>query len=142
MDLGGCEMMGDERIKGKVREAVQTGAQTKVQTGAQSLSFVNAPFLSCAASVTGKKEGEGPLGRLFDHVSGDDLFGENTWEAAESAMQKLACSLTLQKAGRKASEIRYLFGGDLLRQGTATSQGVEGFDIPMFGLYGACSTAG
>ena len=46
--------MGDERIKGKVREAVQTGAQTKVQTGAQSLSFVNAPFLSCAASVTGK----------------------------------------------------------------------------------------
>ena len=142
MDLGGCEMMGDERIKGKVRKAVQTGAQTKVQTGAQSLSFVNAPFLSCAASVTGKKEGEGPLGRLFDHVSGDDLFGENTWEAAESAMQKLACSLTLQKAGRKASEIRYLFGGDLLRQGTATSQGVEGFDIPMFGLYGACSTAG
>ena len=51
--------------------------------------------------------------------------GENTWEAAESAMQKLACSLTLQKAGRKASEIRYLFGGDLLRQGTATSQGVR-----------------
>ena len=80
---------------------MQTGAQTKVQTGAQSLSFVNAPFLSCAASVTGKKEGEGPLGRLFDHVSGDDLFGENTWEAAESAMQKLACSLTLQKAGRE-----------------------------------------
>ena len=58
MDLGGCEMMGDEWIKGKIREAVQTGAQTQVQTGAQSLSFVNAPFLSCAASVTGKKEGE------------------------------------------------------------------------------------
>ena len=81
--------MGDERIKGKVREAVQTGAQTKVQTGAQSLSVVNAPFLSCAASVTGKKEGEGPLGRLFDHVSGDraEGFGDpvSVWRGSSPA---------------------------------------------------------
>ena len=39
-------------------------------------------------------------------------------------------------------EIRYLFGGDLLRQGIATSMGVEELKIPMFGLFGACSTSG
>ena len=30
----------------------------------------------------------------------------------------------------------------LLRQGIATSMGVEELQIPMFGLYGACSTSG
>lgn len=110
--------------------------------GAQSIAFDQAPYLWKGASVVGKKEGEGPLGSLFDLVEPQDLFGEDTWEAAEGAMQKEACKLVLKKAGLKPQEVRYLFGGDLLRQGTATSQGVEDFQIPMFGLYGACSTAG
>lgn len=110
--------------------------------GAQSIAFDQTPYLEKGASVVGKKEGEGPLGELFDLVEPQDLFGENTWEAAEGAMQKEACRLVLKKAGLKPQEIRYLFGGDLLRQGTATSQGVEDFQIPMFGLYGACSTSG
>lgn len=32
--------------------------------------------------------------------------------------------------------------GDLLRQGVATSAGVESLQIPLFGLFGACSTSG
>ena len=72
----------------------------------------------------------------------DNLFGEQTWEAAESRMQKEACVLALEKAGIDAKEVRYLYGGDLLRQGIATSMGVEALQIPMFGLYGACSTSG
>lgn len=110
--------------------------------GKQSLKFKQAPYLTFAASVAGKKEGEGPLGALFDFVETEDLFGESTWEAAESAMQKIACSLVLEKAGTEPEDVRYLFGGDLLRQGVATSMGVESLGIPMFGLYGACSTAG
>ena len=72
----------------------------------------------------------------------EDLFGENTWEEAESTMQKEACLLALGKAHLAPESIRYLFGGDLLRQGVATSMGVETLQIPMFGLYGACSTSG
>ena len=56
--------------------------------GKQSLAFEQTPYLTCAASVAGKKEGEGPLGALFDYVEKEDLFGENSWEAAEGAMQK------------------------------------------------------
>ena len=70
------------------------------------------------------------------------MFGENTWEAAESKMQKKACITALQKAGIGPEKVRYLYGGDLLRQGIATSMGVEELQIPMFGLYGACSTSG
>lgn len=109
--------------------------------GAQSLAFTDAPYLITSGSVVGKKEGEGPLGNLFDMV-GDNLFGAKTWEEAESTMQSEACMLTLGKAHVSADRVRYLYGGDLLRQGIATSMGVEKLHIPMFGLFGACSTSG
>ena len=114
----------------------------QIVKGSQSLIFANAPYLISAASVTGSKEAEGPLGKLFDMTSEDDLFGAKTWEEAESTMQKEACVLALGKAHVAAEDVRYLFGGDLLRQGIATSMGVEGLQIPIFGLYGACSTSG
>lgn len=110
--------------------------------GSQSLVFARAPYILSAASVAGSKEAEGPLGKLFDMTNQDDLFGADTWEEAESNMQKEACVLALGKAHVNADEVRYLFGGDLLRQGIATSMGVEALQIPMFGLYGACSTSG
>ena len=110
--------------------------------GKQSIAFKASPYIEESASVVGKKEGEGPLGSRFDMVGLDDMFGEDTWEKAESSMQKEACQLALGKAHLTAGAIRYLFGGDLLRQGVATSLGVEQLQIPMFGLYGACSTMG
>ena len=61
--------------------------------GSQSIQFDKSPFLISSGSIVGKKEGEGPLGNLFDVVGEDDLFGEKTWEAAESTMQKEACLL-------------------------------------------------
>ena len=110
--------------------------------GSQSIQFEKAPYLISSGSIVGKKEGEGPLGKKFDMVGEDDLFGEETWELAESTMQKQACLLALGKAGVTPKEVRYLYGGDLLRQGVATSMGTEELHIPMFGLYGACSTSG
>lgn len=110
--------------------------------GSQSIEFENPPFLICSGNIVGKKESEGPLGELFDKMDPSDLFGKNTWEAAESKMQKEACLGTLRKAGIGPEAVRYLYGGDLLRQGIATSMGAEALQIPMFGLYGACSTSG
>lgn len=110
--------------------------------GSQSIAFAESPYIINTGSVVGSKEAEGPLGKLFDMVNEDDLFGASTWEEAESTMQKEACVLALGKAQKEAGEIRFIFGGDLLRQGIATSMGVEELQIPMFGLYGACSTSG
>ena len=110
--------------------------------GTQSIAFSESPYLVSAGSVAGKKEGEGPLGKYFDIASEDDLFGEKTWELAEGTIQKLACKLALKNAGVQPEEVRYLFGGDLLRQGIATSMGAEELQIPVFGLFGACSTSG
>lgn len=114
----------------------------EVQMGEQSLQFSEAPYIISSASIVGKKEGEGPLGNCFDVVGEDDKFGQNTWEEAESTLQKEAFSMAVGKAGLKKEEIRYLFSGDLLGQEIATSFGVMDYQIPLFGLYGACSTCG
>ena len=113
-----------------------------MQVGKQSLQFMEAPFIISSANVVGKKEGEGPLGKCFDVICEDDKFGEDTWEESESALQKQAVALTLEKAEVKAEDIRYLFAGDLLGQNIATSFGLMDYKIPLFGLYGACSTCG
>ena len=113
-----------------------------VQVGKQSLQFAEAPYIISSASIVGKKEGEGPLGNCFDVIGEDDKFGADTWEEAESTLQKEAFSMAVGKAGMKAEDIRYLFSGDLLGQTIATSFGLMDYQVPLFGLYGACSTCG
>ena len=58
------------------------------QVGSGSLCFAKAPFIIGTASVVGTKEGEGPLADAFDCIGPDDKFGQQTWEAAESSLQK------------------------------------------------------
>lgn len=112
------------------------------QKGNGSLCFSKAPLIISTASVVGAKEGDGPLKDYFDVIGNDDKFGEDNWEAAESALQKEALILTVGKINRKAADVRYLFAGDLLGQTIASSFGLKDFNIPLFGLYGACSTCG
>ncbi len=113
------------------------------QVGSGSLCFSKTPFIISTASIVGKKEGEGPLSACFDVIGqGDEKFGADTWEAAESTLQKEALNLTLGKVNKKSSDVRYLFAGDLLGQTIASSFGLKDFEIPLFGLYGACSTCG
>lgn len=82
------------------------------------------------------------MGNLFDLVEQDDRMGKKNWEEAESELQKKAAKLALDKAGLLPGDIRYLFAGDLLGQLIATSFGLMELEIPLFGLYGACSTMG
>ena len=70
------------------------------------------------------------------------MLGEENWEKAESMLQIKAIQLALEKAGKIPQQIRYIFAGDLLGQLIATSFGVEELEIPLFGLYGSCSTCG
>lgn len=113
-----------------------------MKVGKASIKFENPPRIVGTASVVGEKEGGGPLGQLFDIVEKDPMMGKDNWEQAESAMQKKAADLAIEHAGLVRTQIRYLFAGDLLGQLIATSFGTVDLDLPMFGLYGACSTMG
>ena len=70
------------------------------------------------------------------------MAGQASWVEAESALQKRAAQMAIKKAGPSCGPVRYLFAGDLLGQLIATSFGVMDLQIPLFGLYGACSTMG
>ena len=96
-------------------------------------------FLSYASAV-GKKEGKGPLNKYFDYIANDDLLNQKSWEKAESMFQQKAVELALKKAKLSAGDIDVIFSGDLNAQLHATSFGLVDFNIPIMGLYGACST--
>ncbi len=97
-------------------------------------------YINGGYSSVGKLEGEGPLGSCFDFVSDDATFGSKSWEQAENAMVKNTVSGALTKVGCTSDDIDCIFAGDLLNQCTGTSFGIADYDIPFYGLYGACST--
>lgn len=115
---------------------------TTKKLGEQTIALSHPPSLAAWANVAGKKEGEGPLASTFDYLDTDDTFGEATWEKSESAMQKQALGLALNKAGQAASALDWLFAGDLLNQCISSSYAARDQQLPFFGLYGACSTMG
>lgn len=110
--------------------------------GTQSIRFSNPPVIEGWASVAGKKESQGPLGKYFDVASDTDMFSAKNWEEAESKMQMSAVRAAISKAGIKKEDVDYIVAGDLLGQLMATSFGIKSLDIPLFGVYGACSTMG
>lgn len=114
-----------------------------MRIGKASIKFEKPPCIVGAASVVGRKEGNGPLGNCFDQVEEDDMFGMDSWELAESECQKRTFLAALQDAQLKdRKKPDFLFAGDLLNQLTASSFGLLDFELPLFGLYGACSTMG
>lgn len=119
-----------------------TEAEMNQKLGRASVRPEKPVYILNSASAVGTKEGQGPLGLLFDKVGEDDMFGCATWEEAESTLQKDAVYLALEKAGIQPEEISFVFAGDLLGQSIATSFGISTYQIPLLGVYGACSTCG
>jgi len=98
------------------------------------------PSIHSYASVVGQKEGEGPLGSCFDMVEQDAHFGQQTWEQAESEMLKRTVNKAITKGGLVPDNIDYMFAGDLLNQCISSTYGLRDFNVPILGIYGACST--
>jgi len=105
-----------------------------------TITLQNRPRIVSGAAIAGKKEGDGPLRADFDQIIEDDLFGEETWEKAESRLQYTAGTLAIRKAGLTPEQIGVALGGDLLNQIMATALSARELGIPFLGLYGACST--
>ncbi len=89
-----------------------------------------------------RKEGEGPLGNLFDKVAQEALYGEDSWEKAESKFVTEALQLAVEKAGKKWKiwiiycVVTCLINVQVLHLVSKISK------FPIFGLFGACSTMG
>ncbi len=108
--------------------------------GKQTIELERKIGILDSAAVVGQKEGEGPLSRFFDYSSPDIMFGEDSFERAESKMVSKSCEKTLEKAGLSLTDIDLICGGDLLNQCAASHFAHRNNGIPFIGLYGACST--
>lgn len=110
------------------------------RTGRFTLEFDSLPRIIGAAASVGKTEGEGPLADAFDLVNENDGVGCATWEHAEAQLVNQAAQLAMIKAGINKEAVDLVFAGDLLNQCTASTFGLRELNIPVAGLFGACST--
>lgn len=108
--------------------------------GRQTVCFENPPVILNTYSIGGVKESEGPLKADFDKILDDDKWGEDSWEKAETKLQKEAVQGAMSGAGVQPENVDYIFAGDLQNQCVGTHYAMRGMDIPFFGIYGACST--
>lgn len=106
----------------------------------QTIFFKQPPLITHWASVAGRREGRGPLGRQFDTVCPQTSMGSPFWEHAETLYQQTCYQLLQQKSGLADSDLQALFAGDLQAQCTASSYHARTCHVPYLGQYGACST--
>lgn len=106
----------------------------------QTVIFPNPPAITSWASMVGPKEGAGPWGQDFDWIMEDYMFGEKTWEKAESKLLRESIKLAINKANLTIDDIEVFLAGDLLNQTVSSNYAARELGIPYLGLYGACST--
>lgn len=112
----------------------------KKRIGNRTVKLENEPIILSTASIVGPKEARGPLKDYFDMTLEDDLFGEKSWEFAESKMVQTVIKNAIEKANKSIDDINYMVAGDLLNQLLSTSFAAREVNIPFLGVYGACST--
>ena len=110
--------------------------------GKQSILFEKNISIRETSSIVGKKEGEGPLSEFFDIIVEDSMFGQESWEKAESEFVNANIKNLIEKSNLTNDKIDYIITGDLLNQCCGSTFGVKNFNIPLFSIFGACSTMG
>ena len=116
--------------------------QERKRQGKQSFLFSRPIRIQASACFGGAMEQQGPLGAYLDGYDESGKFEGENWEESESRLLRKTIECAIEKAGKQKEEVEFLFCGDLLRQMTASSFGVKSLQIPVFGVYGACSTMG
>ena len=108
--------------------------------GKQTIKFDNPPTILNTAAIVGPKEADGPLAKYFDKCLEDEMWGEKSWEKAESKIVKETVNTLVSKSGISTNKIEYCFAGDLINQCISSTFGLRELNVPFYGIFGACST--
>ena len=94
----------------------------------------NNVYLKDYYSIAGEKEAKGNI--KYDFVLSDYYFDMDTYEKAESKMQKMVLDYLFMKDDR----CQVVVGGDLSNQLSILSKTMENYPVSFEGVYSACST--
>lgn len=106
----------------------------------RTIYFKNKPTIIGGSSVAGPKEGHGQISKYIDIKLDDDMFGQDTFEKAETKILYTAIKTSIEKTKKKQEEIDVIISGDLLNQIIASTFSVRNFAIGFLGIYNACAT--
>ncbi len=106
----------------------------------RTIYFKNKPKIISTSSVAGPKECSGSIGKFFETKLDDDMFGEKTFEKAETKMLFTAISGAIKNSKKNENEIDAIIAGDLLNQIIASTFSARNFKCGYLGVYNACAT--
>lgn len=111
-----------------------------MKKGKHSFFTENPVYIRSSYTIVGPKEGESNFAEYFDTVLKNDLWGEKSFEKAESKMHREAIRGAVCKGGLDFEKVDFMLAGDLLNELSASSLAMRYFQVPFIGLYNACST--
>lgn len=106
----------------------------------RTIFFRNRPTITATSSIAGPKECSGSIGKFIQTKLSDDMYGEKTFEKAESRMLFTSIKNSIINAGKNESDIDAIISGDLLDQIIASTFSARNFDTGYLGVYNACAT--
>ncbi|MBE7087791.1 MAG: stage V sporulation protein AD [Clostridiales bacterium] len=106
----------------------------------RTIYFKNKPCIIATSSIAGPKESEGCISKYIETRLDDDMFGESTFEKAETKLLYHALIGAMKNADKSEDEIDLIIAGDLLNQIIASTFSVRNFQIGYMGVYNACAT--
>ena len=81
-----------------------------------TIFFKNKPIIIGVSSVAGPKESNGCIGKYIETKLKSDMFGENTFEKAETKMLYTALKNSIRNSNKEERDIDCILAGDLLNQ--------------------------
>lgn len=106
----------------------------------RTIFFKNKPIILATSSIAGPKESMGSINKFIERKLDDDMFGEKTYEKAESKMILTVINKVIQNAKLPKEQIDTIIAGDLLNQIISSTFAVRNFSTGYLGVYNACAT--
>lgn len=106
----------------------------------RTIFFNNKPKIIGNSAIAGPKESNGSIKDYIQNKLKDDMFGEKTFEKAESKMLYTAIKDSFFNAKMQEKDIDAIISGDLLNQIVASTFSARNFACGYLGVYNACAT--
>jgi len=106
----------------------------------RTIYFKNKPIIIGTSSVAGPKESQGSISKCIEFKLEDDMFGQDTFEKAETKILYTAIKNSIKNAKKREEQIDTIIAGDLLNQIIASTFSARNFTAGYLGVYNACAT--